>query len=238
MKLASEEEARQGEIGYKELFSNRNSFRRVFAACYLQVAQQLTGVNAFLSYLTKIFEGAGVPKDQINAIPGYAINFNLLMLVGCIIGLLLIDSAYGGRRIQLLGATMIMGPPLVIAGISKLYDGPGWIAVAALFLYGPGFQVAWGIIPWVYPSEIFAMNEKEKAMGLATFFVFAMNFVINKITPTLLEASAGWTFVFFGLLNISNFVFVLFCIKETKGVAAEDVKSLFDARPSQAREVT
>merc|ERR1712137_392924 len=122
MKLASEEEARQGEVGYKELFSNRNSFRRVFAACYLQVAQQLTGVNAFLSYTTTIFEGAGVPKD---AIPEYAIYFNLLMLVGCIIGLLLIDSAYGGRRIQLLGATVIMGPPLLISGISKLYDGPG-----------------------------------------------------------------------------------------------------------------
>lgn len=88
------------------------------------------------------------------------------------------------------------------------------------------------------------MNEKEKAMSLATFFVFTMNFVINMITPTLVEASAGWTFVFFGLLNISNFVFVLICIKETKGVAPEDIKSLFDGRKDQtevypqARDVT
>merc|ERR1712000_566114 len=126
-------------------------------------------------------------------------------LAGCIAGLLCIDSAYGGRRSQLLSATLVMGPPLVIAGVGKLSGWPSWISIVALALYGPGFQFAWGIIPWVYPSEIFSMNEKDKAVSLATFFVFAINFLINMITPPLLEASSGWTFVLFGLLNVSNF---------------------------------
>merc|ERR1712032_1673321 len=127
-----------------------------------------------------------------------------------------IDSAYGGRRIQLLSATFFMGPPLLLAGAAKLAGWAGWIPVIALFLYGPGFQVAWGIIPWVYPSEIFAMNEKDKAVSLTTFCVFALNFVINMITPGMLHWSSGGTFIIFGLLNISNFLFVFFYIKETK----------------------
>merc|ERR1712125_104001 len=100
------------------------------------------------------------------------------MLLGCVVGLLLIDSPYGGRRSQLLGATTIMGPPLIIAGIARL-AGNGLIPVIMLFFYGPGFQLAWGLVPWIYPAEIFAMNEKDRAVSLATFFVFLINFVIN-----------------------------------------------------------
>jgi len=224
----SQAEAAAGQIGYAELFKEPCRRRRVVIACYLQVAQQLTGVNAFLSYTTSVFEGAGIPESQINAMPGYAIYFNLLMLLGCVLGLLMIDSKHGGRRVQLICATCIMGPPLVLAGIAKLADWPGWIAVVALFLYGPGFQFAWGIIPWVYPSEIFSMSEKDRAVSLATFFVFVLNFLINMITPSLLEWSSGGAFIVFGVFNVTNLIFVLVCIKETKGVPLEEIPALFD----------
>merc|ERR1712232_600413 len=228
MQLQSEAEAEAGAVSYRELFTSSGRRRRVLIACYLQVAQQLTGVNAFLSYTADVFAGAGIPKDQIASMPGYAIYFNLLMLLGCIAGLVCIDSRYGGRRSQLLSATLVMGPPLIVAGIARLIGWPGWIGVVALALYGPGFQFAWGIVPWLYPAEIFSMSEKDKAVSLSTFFVFAINFVINVITPPLLDASAGWTFVIFGLLNVSNFVFVYLCIRETKGVPLEEIPALFD----------
>jgi len=228
MKLQSEAEAEAGSVSYRQLFEHSGLRRRVFVACYLQIAQQATGVNAFLSYTTNIFEAAGIPLNQINSMPGYAIYFNILMLVGVIAGLVCVDSPYGGRRSQLLSASFVMGPPLVVAGVAQLQGWPGWIAVVALALYGPGFQFAWGMMPWVYPAEIFAMNEKDKAVSLATFLQFAFNFVVNLITPTLLDLSSGGTFVFFGLLNVSNIVFVYLCIKETKGIPLEAIPALFD----------
>lgn len=164
--------------------------------------------------------------------PGYAIYFNLLMLVGCIAGLACIDSQYGGRRSQLIIATLVMGPPLILAGVAKLLGWSGVISVIALALYGPGFQFAWGIVPWVYPAEIFSMSEKDKAVSLATLCNFVINFLVNMITPTLLDISAGGTFIFFGVLNVSNFVFVYLCIKETKGVPLEAVPALFDGEKS------
>lgn len=247
MKLESENEAVIGQIGFGQLFGTPSRKKRVCIACYLQIAQQLTGVNAFLTYTVKIFEGAGIPEHEINTLPGYALYFNLLMLVGCVVGLILIDSSYGGRRSQLLGATCVMGPPLLLGGIVKLLDGPGgthgWIVVVALCLYGPAFQVAWGIVPWVYPAEIFSQNEKETAVSLATFFNFLINFVLVFITPHLLNWSAGGTFVFFGLLNLSNFFFVFLCIRETKGVPLDDIPALFESgggrnQHSDARQVS
>jgi sugar porter (SP) family MFS transporter len=228
-----QKEAGNKEVSYRELFQTPGLRLRVFIAMYLAVAQQLTGVNAFLSYTTSVFEAAGIPSEQINALPGYAIYFNLAMLAGCILGLLLIDSPYGGRRSQLLGATCMMGPTLIIAGIAKANAWPSWIPVVMLFLYGPGFQVAWGIIPWVYPSEIFSMAEKDKAVSMATFSCFFVNFIVNMTTEPLLQWCDWATFLIFGCLNVTNFFFVLFFIRETKGVALEMIPRLFSGQQLQ-----
>lgn len=224
MQREADAEAEAGQVSYKQLFANPSCRRRVFIACYLQVAQQLTGVNAFLSYTTKIFESAGIKSAYVSTA---AIIFNLLMLCGCIAGLLLIDSPYGGRRSQLLYATLIMGPPLVIAGIGKLLGWTSIISILALVLYGPGFQVSWGIITWLYPAEIFSMSEKDKAVSMSTFMVFAINFAVTYMTPILMNASPGWTFILFGALNVSNFVFVWWFVIETKGIPVDDVPPLF-----------
>lgn len=223
----SQIERAAGSLSYKELFAQSGLRRRVLIACYLQISQQATGVNAFLTYTTNIFGAAGVPKDQVG---NYAIYFNMLMLAGCIVGLMLVDSQYGGRRSQLLAASVVMGPPLVIAGLANLLKWPSWIDVVALVLYGPAFQAAWGLIPWIYSAEIFAMNEKDKAVSLATCMNFTLNFVVTLITPTLLSWSSGATFILFGLLNASNFVFVYLCVRETKGLPLEEIPALFEKK--------
>lgn len=224
----AEAEKEMPQVSYWELVTKRGLRKRVFIACYMQCAQQLTGVNAFLSYTVHLFEGAGIPESQINSLPGYAIYFNVAMLLGCILGLSLIDSKFGGRRLQLAIASVIMGPPLVIAALAMLFAWPGWIGVVMLFLYGIGFQFAWGLVPWIYPSEIFSMAEKDKAVSLATFFQFLMNFVVAFGTEPLMSWSPAGTYLIFGALNITNLLFVLALVKETKGLPLEDTIKLFE----------
>jgi len=122
---------------------------------------------------------------------------------------------------------VVMGPPLVIAGIGKLSGWTSVISIIALVFYGPGFQFAWGIIPWIYPAEIFSMAEKDKAVSVSTFCEFAINFAVAYLTPVLLSWSSGGTFILFGALNVSNFIFVWLFVKETKGVPLADVPALF-----------
>ena len=78
--------------------------------------------------------------------------WNFVMIVGCVAGLLLVDSKCGGSRPQLLRATWLMGPPLVIAGIAVALEWNGLIAMVMVCVYGLRFQLAWGMVPWIYPA--------------------------------------------------------------------------------------
>lgn len=151
------------------------------------------------------------------------------MIVGCVVGLLLVDSSFGGRRIQLLGATIPMGPTLIVAGFGLTFSWPGIITMTMVCLYGVGFQLAWGTVPWIHPPEISTMAEKEKAISLAVFLQYAANAVIVIIMPPIMKASPQGALFVFGVLNVLNFVFVFACIKETKGVPLENIPALFGA---------
>jgi len=209
-------------ISFAGLFKERNLRKRVLIACSLAICQQATGVNAFLGYAATLFKECGIDDPIL-----FNVIFNCIMIFGCISGLVLVDSKYGGRRCQLLVATVLMGPPLVVAGLGLKFDWPGLITMSTVVIYGLGFQFAWGTIPWIYPAEIFSMAEKESAVSLAVGFNYIANAVIIYLTPVLMKWSTPGTLLFFGALNILNAIFVFVFIKETKGIPLEEVPDLF-----------
>merc|ERR1712113_417785 len=102
------------------------------------------------------------------------------------------------------------------------------LVFACLFAFG--WQLAWGMIPWVYPSELFTMAERDRATSLAVFVQYAANALLMVVVPHLQNALGfpGMLY-FFGAFNILNLGFVVTCIKETKGVPLEDIPKLFGA---------
>nr|NP_001106319.1 uncharacterized protein LOC100127272 [Xenopus laevis]AAI54994.1 LOC100127272 protein [Xenopus laevis] len=216
-----QEEASAGAVSWGELFRG-NLGKRVFIGCFLQIAQQLTGVNAFLGYASTIFGNLGITDPLL-----FNCIFNAVMVVGVVAGLLLLDAKAGGRRKQLMGATFLMGPALLIAGLAFIFNWPGIITMVCLCIYGLGFQLAWGMIPWIYPSEIYSMAERDRAVSLSVFWQYIFNAVIVFATPHLMGWSVGYTMLVFAALNIVNLLFVLFFIKETKGVPLEEIPALF-----------
>eukprot|EP00435_Cladocopium_sp_Y103_P016778 s2043_g4.t1 len=221
-------------VSFLGLFKERNLRKRVLIACTLVIGQQATGVNAFLGLVILCFARCGIENPILfNSV------FNSIMIFGCIAGLLLVDSKYGGRRCQLLVATAMMGPPLVVAGLALQFQWPGIITMVTVIIYGVGFQFAWGTIPWIYPAEIFSMAEKESAVSLAVGVNYVANAAIIYITPALMKPGSTWTepgtLLFFGALNVLNAIFVLVYIKETKGVALEHIPDLFRDEVSKQR---
>merc|ERR1712039_443425 len=101
------------------------------------------------------------------------------------------------------------------------------VVMGCLIIYGVGFQFAWGTIPWIYPAEIFNMSEKEKSVSLAVCLNYLANAAVIVITPFMMSSSIRGTLLGYGGLNVLNAVFVFCFIKETKGVALDQIPALF-----------
>merc|ERR1711881_324824 len=136
-----EAEKQSGSVAFKELFTKRGLNRRVFTACYLMVAQQFTGINAFIGFQDDIYIAGGADPATINSIPGPAFLFQLTMTIGCVLGLVLVDSSVGGRRKQLNLAAAFMVPALIIGAVAGWAHWRGRVTLVTMYIFGFGFQL-------------------------------------------------------------------------------------------------
>jgi Na+/melibiose symporter-like transporter len=77
------------------------------------------------------------------------------------------------------------------------------------------------------------MREREAAISLQNAVNYIASIVVLLIVKPLLRLYPNATFLGFAVLNLTNVVFVLACVKETKGVPLEDVPGLFGAHDAK-----
>eukprot|EP00928_Gymnodinium_smaydae_P005349 TRINITY_DN11826_c0_g1_i2.p1 TRINITY_DN11826_c0_g1~~TRINITY_DN11826_c0_g1_i2.p1 ORF type:complete len:528 (+),score=84.24 TRINITY_DN11826_c0_g1_i2:134-1717(+) len=226
MRREIEEEEAAGQVSYRALFTQRNLRKRVAIACWMQVAQQFTGMNTIIMYSGTLFREMGF-KDPLTT----NLIYNCFMVVGMVVGLFLLDSRLGGRRSQLLYVTCCIGPLLVLTGVAIGAGWPNAFTLVSVCLFAIIWQMAWGMIPWVYPSEIFSTAERDRAVSLAVFTQYAANAILLYLVPKLLGAlGIAGTMIFFGCFNLLNFAFVFAYVKETKGLPLENIPILFTSK--------
>lgn len=224
-------ERQAGEVSWADLFTKPGLRYRLFVASYLPAAQQFTGVNAFLIFQDEIFKAAGIHTADNLWLASFFLQ--LSAIPGVLLGIYLIDSPYGGRRMQLLAASFLMGPLLILGALCNYFDWSGQLQVACVFVFFFGFQMGWGPVPWFYPGELFKTSERERALSISTASNFTFNLLIGFAFPVMQkQLGPGTTQLIFGLLNITNMIFVSICVKETKGVALDDIPFLFDGIPA------
>jgi len=209
-----------------DMVSKKSFGKRIFIACWLQIAQQFTGFNALVSFSGTLFKQMGFSDPfMIN------LAFTAVQVVGLLVGIFLLDSIYGGRRSQLLGVSIVICPLFLLSGLAAAFSWSHAIKLTLVCLIGLIWQMAWGMIPWVYPSEIFTISERDRATSLAVFLQYGSNAVLMVVVPWLMtHVGAPGMFFFFAGFNVLNVIFVMTCIKETKGVPLEEIPALFGAK--------
>ena len=90
------------------------------------------------------------------------------------------------------------------------------------------FEFGPGPIVWLYLSEIC----NDKATSVNTVVNWGWTLIISLTTPLLFDALNGTTWLIFGAISIVGFVFIILCMKESKGVSKEDVKKLYQPKSS------
>jgi sugar porter (SP) family MFS transporter len=184
---------------YRELFTDKSCFRRLFISCALQASVQMTGVSAIQYYAPAIYKKMGIPEDE--ALRFQAIS-SVLALVAQALCMLVIDRT--GRRWPLIcGNLGNMVTFIVATALLASFpptDGEGrnesaaWAFIVMTWLYNFSFSATCGPLSWIIPAEIFDTKTRSKGVSIATMTSFAFNTMIGQTTSVALddENGIGW----------------------------------------------
>lgn len=233
-----------GAKRWSELFEG-GVFRRVVLGVSLQAWSQLTGMNVMMYYITIVFEGAGLTGRRGNLIAS-SIQY-VLNMVMTIPAIIYIDK-WGRRPMLLIGLALMAFWLFLVGGLQGRYghwadiagsrvwaiDAPGSgnvtrTIIVASYLFVCSFAVTMGPVSWTYPSEIFPMRVRAKAISISTASNWVFNFALAYAVPPGLASISFNVYFIFAACNVAAFFHVLIMYPETKGRTLEEIEAVFGA---------
>lgn len=89
------------------------------------------------------------------------------------------------------------------------------------------YSMEWGLLPWVYISDIFPTQAGHDGLAIASASQWFFNSVVPCATPTL-EAKLSYTLLFiFPTINIGGILGFTLLIPGTKSRILENMRALF-----------
>lgn len=181
-----------------ELFRDKSCFRRLFLACAIQAATQMTGVSAIQYYSVAIYGKIGIAEaDTLQ----YQAISSCLALLAQFLCMMFIDKL--GRRWPLILGNLGNMVTFIIATILLARFPPdgensnraaGWGFIAMTWVYNFSFSATCGPLSWIIPAEIFDTKTRAMGVSIACMLSFAFNTMIGQTTSVALddETGIGW----------------------------------------------
>ncbi|XP_027765672.1 solute carrier family 2, facilitated glucose transporter member 4-like [Empidonax traillii] len=137
-------------VGLWELVRSRRFRQPLVVTVGMQLAQQLSGINAIFYYSTSIFEAGGLRDPTLGTIGTGVVN-----VAATALSVVLVERA-GRRILQLVGLLGMMGCAGTL-GVALKLGGPAWggVALAAALAFVAFFAVGPGPLPWFVGAELF-----------------------------------------------------------------------------------
>lgn len=210
----------------RKLLTSKELRVPLFVAVFLQVIQQLSGINAVFFYSTGIYRNSGVSEWAIQ----YAvIGTNAVNVIMTIVTVPIIDKI--GRRPLLLFPMIVMDIILIIITVAlSLQDKHQWlsyVSIICVIAYVICFAVGLGPIPCMIGAELFRQGPRPRVMSLVGLTNWLFTMIVAISFENIQEAIGAYTFlIFLGLMVIFT-VFVYFKVPETKNKTFEEIASQF-----------
>jgi sugar porter (SP) family MFS transporter len=218
MDALSEEESRRGSRA--RLF-RRSHARAIFLALTMGTFNQLTGINCVLYFLNDIFAASGL-NSVSGSLRGIAIGATNLLFT--VFAMFFIDRF--GRRFLLMVGSIAMAMMLVLIGYCFQSGAHSSWLLWLLIAYCGSFSFSSGAVTWVYISELFPLDVREKGQALGSNAHWVANAIITASFPVVLSISRSMPFYFFGTMMALQFLIVMFAFPETKGRSLESDASV------------
>ncbi|KAJ2925781.1 hypothetical protein H1R20_g11310, partial [Candolleomyces eurysporus] len=242
-----EENAARAGVNWKEAFFGKGNFVRFFIAFFIFVLQQWAGQNSVNYYAPQIFASIGYVsrKNSLLASGVYGIIKVVATAIFIFFGvetlgrkLSLFISAIGmGSLFFIIGAILkTHPPPSTNPNVAPPAPSPAAQAMAGmLYIYVCFYSMGWGPLPWVYVSDIFPTRTRHYGLATASASQWLWNFVVSKVTPSMLTSLRYKIFFMFGAVNIGAMGLFSLLIPETKGRSLEEMDIIFGAISAEER---
>jgi len=206
----------------EKLFQKKYS-RPILYAFLIATFNQLSGINAILYYVPRIFEIAGVLRDSALM---QSILIGLTNLIFTMIAMAIIDKV-GRRKLLLIGSVgMVISLALVAKGF---YYGTlhGYFMMIYLMGFIASFAISLGAVIWVLISEIFPNSVRPKGQVLGSMTHWTWSAILSWIFPVIIGGYKNGGVLIFGIFTLAmilNFFFAWKILPETKNKSLEQLQ--------------
>ena len=145
---------------------------------------------------------------------------------------------YGRRRVMMTSAAACSMCWIVIAiVVAMMQEGKGnsyklgSAAVAFFFIFFASFGMGVLGVPWLYPTEINALELRTKGASLAMATNWIMNYMVVQVTPVGIQ-NLGYKFwIIWAVICFSFIPTTYFFYPETANRTLEDIDRFFETKP-------
>lgn len=215
--------------------------KRVFMGVSLQAWSQLTGMNVMMYYIVYVFQGAGITGQHGTLI---ASSIQYVLNVAFTVPAILYMDKWGRRPTLLIGSALMAFWLFLVGGIMGGFGQPGQVSgtttwlisghhsasnavIACSYLFVSSFAITWGPCSWTYPSEIYPLRVRAKAVSLATAGNWAFNFALAYAVPPALNSISWKTYFIFAVFNVAAGIHIFLQFPETTSRTLEEIEAIF-----------
>jgi MFS family permease len=180
---------------YSALWKDPSVRKRFGLALVINAGQQITGQGSLNSYSTKIYKKVFKSSSTIALINALNATFGILFTLNATWTV----DRFGRRFLFIVGGIGMALCMLVVATVeTQTLDGgakshPVAISIVfLLFLFIFFYKPSWGATVWIWTSEVFSMNIRAQAVGMASQTQNIANLIVNQFFPTFLTVSATY----------------------------------------------
>ena len=193
----------------------------------LSVFGQFTGVNIIVYYGPTILEDAGF---QLDSALQFQVAIGIINLIFTIIALCKIDS-WGRRPLLIWGMTAVFISLIIIATLFSTGQTSGIWIVIMLCVYMASLAISINAVIWVLIGEIFPTRIRGRAMSIATFANWGINFLTAFLFPWYVEKiGVGAGFFTFAFMCLIATIFFYRYVPETKGKSLEEIEQYWKGK--------
>ena len=187
----------------------------------LSIFGQFTGVNIIVYYGPTILESAGYKLDSALQ---FQVAIGIINLIFTIIALWKIDS-WGRRPLLIWGMAAVFISLMIIATLFSLGQTGIWIVIM-LCVYMAALAFSINAVIWVLIGEIFPTRIRGRAMSIATFANWSINFLTAFLFPWYVDKiGVGAGFFTFAFMCLIGTIFFYKYVPETKGKSLEEIEN-------------